>query len=203
MLPVTESGTWLVRIEALEIGATFHLGLQCGEVEQDSPEGCLSSSSPVSSAEPCPACVCAQDPFCCQIAWDGACVGLSAQTCSDSCECALPAGSCCFESDGPLCDEGTCVECVCALHPECCVDEWSAVCVESGATECQGNCSCAQSEKTCCAPHASASCENTGCSACVCGELPHCCEVAWDGACTALAVSGVCSTECPCESAGE
>ena len=108
MLPVTESGTWLVRIEALEIGATFHLGLQCGEVEQDSPEGCLSSSSPVSSAEPCPACVCAQDPFCCQIAWDGACVGLSAQTCSDSCECALPAGSCCFESDGPLCDEGTC-----------------------------------------------------------------------------------------------
>jgi len=38
-------------------------------------------------AEPCQTCVCASDPFCCEVEWDIPCAARAAQSCSGTCDC--------------------------------------------------------------------------------------------------------------------
>jgi hypothetical protein len=79
-------------------------------------------------------CVCDDDPYCCDTAWDTVCVGkvgtLGCGTCGDG-----GTSACCSPSTASGCSMDAAIEqCVCAEDPYCCTDAWDALCVESIAT---------------------------------------------------------------------
>lgn len=93
----------------------------------------------VSEAPGCPdddveACVCAQDPFCCDSAWDEVCVNTASYgDCGDPCGALLPIapGECCEQNllGGSGCIDPYVQDCVCASDPYCCTQEWDDLCV--------------------------------------------------------------------------
>jgi hypothetical protein len=96
------------------------------------PTGCGAREEPGCAGCGCEECVCEASPFCCEVAWDEACVELAALLCGAGC-----ASTC---GDG-ACEPGeSCEECVCALVPSCCTTAWSPLCVTACATECGGSC---------------------------------------------------------------
>ena len=96
----------------------------CAVLDQGSCGGCL-----------CEPCVCATDPFCCSIGWDGACVSL----------CLIDCGGC-YEHEGcepreeAGCGGCACEECVCDLDPTCCDVAWDDACVASCQLDCGESC---------------------------------------------------------------
>lgn len=93
----------------------------------------------------CEAAICANDPFCCETAWDAICVA-QVQTVCGSNECQ---GTCthdkCTEG-GPLAPScGQCEATICAADPFCCETAWDAVCVAQVETLCGESCPLASS----------------------------------------------------------
>ncbi len=68
--------------------------------------------------------VCATDPYCCNNAWDGICVGEVA-----SLGFGLCGSTCCGPHGTPGCDNGGVQACVCAADPYCCNNQWDSICV--------------------------------------------------------------------------
>lgn len=62
------------------------------------PPCCLPSEEPGCENEPVEMCVCDADPFCCDMAWDGKCVGAAQGLCGLDCDPPPPGGS---DSGGP------------------------------------------------------------------------------------------------------
>ena len=96
-------------------------------------------------------------------------------------------GSCCEAGLGTTCEDPGIAECVCAIDPWCCEQEWDGVCVDLVE---QGGCGSCQVGKTeasalCCDPHDGPGCEMNDVAVCVCKTDPYCCNVAWDGTCAA------------------
>ena len=81
----------------------------------------------------CEAAVCAIDPFCCDVFWDGICASEANDICAgDICEpVPVPLESCgdCLISNGtPGCSNGACEAAVCDVDPFCCDFFWDGIC---------------------------------------------------------------------------
>ncbi len=127
--------------------------------------------------------VCADDPFCCDVEWDDACVQFAQLTC--------PPGPCIAEGDcftahpTPGCNVSACCTIVCFLEPFCCTVEWDEMCVDLAVTLCdQLLC---PGDGDCFEPHAGGGCDEPGCCALVCTADSFCCDVEWDASCVGLA----------------
>ena len=188
---------------------------ECSVCEKDCPGGCTCAHDECTPGElldpscgECAAQVCAVDPFCCTVAWDGLCVGEAEAICGLECEPTCGDGLCdpgedpeSCPGDCPLfCGDGQCTP----------GDETCVTCAEDcGACECgDGACDlgeCASCEQDCpdgCScPHdvctegppldpACGACEAT-----VCEVDLFCCLGAWDDLCTVEA-RDLCGVEC-------
>jgi hypothetical protein len=111
---------------------------------------CVTGGPLQSTCEPCVQKLCAQDPYCCNVAWDATCVGEVASICGTSCTAPPPppadggASTCSHPicaTGGPLtkgCDP--CVTKVCAADAYCCAVGWDATCVGEVASICKQDC---------------------------------------------------------------
>jgi hypothetical protein len=132
---------------------------------------CVANGTPGCSDETCCNAVCAADPFCCSVAWDGICAGSAAVLCLDicgsGCDVSCPAGAdseqeacgedtnggcnapptsgstCCIANGGLGCDDPVCQDTVCAADPFCCTTAWDGICAGAAATLCGDLCSAA------------------------------------------------------------
>jgi hypothetical protein len=97
----------------------------------------------------CAAQVCAVDPFCCHIGWDGTCVTEVRSVCS-SVACPDSSGTCAHglcqigasltaQCDDPPVDP-SCVTEVCTADSFCCTNLWDAACVAEVPNVCAVNC---------------------------------------------------------------
>jgi hypothetical protein len=174
--------------------------------------------------ERCELTVCAVDPFCCSVAWDGICAGEGSSLCTccagqdpgtcgggggddgggAPCDCCSPVGTL-----GCNCDE--CEVIVCAVDPFCCSVAWDGICAGEGSSLC--TCCAGQNPGTCgggggddggttgcdcCTPVGTLGCNCDPCEAIVCAIDPFCCSVAWDGICAGEGTS-MCDC-CPSQS---
>jgi hypothetical protein len=111
-------------------------------------DGCVATDVPFCGGCACEACVCALDPYCCETAWDGICVG----ECQDDCGgCGGGCDPAC--EPGFLCEAGECVECI----PMC--DG-----MECGDDGCGGSCGTCEGELVC---KAGVCAESTGLEECL------------------------------------
>lgn len=158
---------------------------------------CAAATGPGCGDTGCEACVCALDSFCCELLWDGACGQIASSGCSESCGCGQPLGPCCSPHAGSGCLSSECESCVCALDASCCTDEWTASCAALSNDACDAECGCPAQGGPCCAAHNGGGCDDSDCSACVCGSDPFCCDSGWDAVCIAAA-SSFCEPDCSC-----
>ncbi|MEM6992680.1 MAG: hypothetical protein AAF721_19355 [Myxococcota bacterium] len=85
-------------------------------------------------------CVCDNDPFCCDTAWDNQCVTLVNTYGCGSCVYPLGEGDCCVENGSMGCDDQLVQDCVCAEDPFCCSIMWDAACVAQVGEYACGSC---------------------------------------------------------------
>ncbi|GMV38815.1 MAG: hypothetical protein AMXMBFR64_05310 [Myxococcales bacterium] len=164
-------------------------GSTCG-AGCDGGLGCLVSEAPGCQGCGCEGCVCEKNPFCCVVAWDGACVASCAADCGFSCapsDGCLPAGAAGCEGCG-------CEECVCGSDPFCCAVAWDGACSFACAEDCGQACD-REDGGLGCGAKAGPGCGDCGCEQCVCDNMPACCTGAWTAACAALC-DGPCGFEC-------
>jgi hypothetical protein len=106
----------------------------------------------------CEAVVCAADPFCCDVEWDGTCAAEAASLCDDLCLAGFCTHvlvscddnnactedscgpSCCVGHDTPGCDDPGCQQIVCAADPFCCNMAWDDICAAEAANLCGDLC---------------------------------------------------------------
>ena len=136
-------------------------------------------------------CTCGLDPYCCDTAWDNACVELATAWCAAGCNgvpaCgAGDAGSCLVPRSVPFCDDAACCLAVCSVDPFCCTDAWDATCVGEASLVCDGA-GCTPTLGSCFVARPTAGCGDPACCAEVCLLDPICCLVAWDELCVAAA----------------
>ncbi|MHC5028842.1 MAG: hypothetical protein ACYTGR_18995, partial [Planctomycetota bacterium] len=103
---------------------------------------CEATGTPFCDDAACCEAVCAVDPFCCDIEWDGVCAATAAVSCSG---CggnpACPGeGDCCESNGTPGCDDGACCATVCAADAFCCDTTWDSVCAGMADELCGGLC---------------------------------------------------------------
>ena len=144
--------------------------------------------------------ICADQPYCCEFAWDLGCAAAARSACNDGPESACPpigcgeelAGNCCVQHTGPACRDADCCEAVCATDPFCCTSQWDGACAQlagkDGSCSCDGP-SCGSKETgSCFSAHSTPFCDQGNCCGIICGKAaPECCETAWDDYCVQLA----------------
>ena len=182
-------------------------GLFCGgDCEETNQDCCVEGKHPSCADADCANCVCADDPFCCEVLWDPTCALVAFEDCDPVCSCTLGDGDCCEGNSSPGCAEPGCQACVCGLDPFCCEASWDFLCAADAAFDgpCGAHCNCAgNSPFNCCQGFASPGCPPLPeCEACVCGADPFCCNVTWDGVCGQKALQG-CPGVCGCPSTDE
>ena len=83
-------------------------------------------------------CVCDLDPYCCEVAWDDACITISAVVCGS--DCVIPTcgagGPCDLSRPEPGCDDAECCTAVCLEDPFCCIVRWDETCVQAQVLAC-------------------------------------------------------------------
>ena len=177
---------------------TASIGETCSNCPKDCGtcgNGCVSTPAPTCGGCACQSCVCAKDPYCCQVQWDSLCV----QACSDCGGCG-----CVPNCNGKVCgDDGCGGSCgTCSLGQSCVGGKCSGSCTpncvgkQCGANGCGGTCGACpdgficSSQGTCkpsCAPDCNGrECGPDGCNGLcgLCGPDEACltgsCVVAWD-----------------------
>lgn len=145
---------------------------------------CLANGTPGCEDISCCASVCAIDPFCCDVEWDGQCAAQAQIICSCTKTCGPGHGDCCIPNGTPGCVDASCCNAICATDPFCCDVEWDGMC----AAQAQATCDCAvppcgPGYGACCVPNGTPGCEDVTCCNLVCGGDPFCCDVEWDGLC--------------------
>ncbi len=77
-------------------------------------------------------CVCMQDAYCCDTAWDQVCVDQVDSFGCGSCGGMPPPGAstCCSEQPTPGCDDPFVEACVCLFDDFCCTTQWDAACAQ-------------------------------------------------------------------------
>jgi len=91
------------------------------------------------------ACVCADDPYCCDTTWDELCVAEVDSLGCGGCGGIGPAGfdvagECCAAHEEAGCSDETVATCVCGTDPYCCMVVWDQVCVDEIAEYGCGDC---------------------------------------------------------------
>lgn len=157
------------------------------------PECCMPSDTPGCADEDIEACVCGNDPFCCESEWDDLCIQVGITNCDTRCG---PPASCCEFGLDPGCSDPTVEACVCALEPECCMTEWDGSCVATAAIECGAGCKLDSGDGDCCVDNGTPGCDDPVIQACVCVDDPFCCDVVWDYVCAAAAPGPPCYADC-------
>lgn len=190
------------------IGAA--VGETCAELCECSSDGepteesicCLENPGLGCDDEGCTQCVCEEDSFCCEAAWDVLCVQLASTECKGKCPC-FGESTCCFGNDEKGCEEPECEGCVCEAKPECCDTLWDDSCAYAALNGCFTQCTypflggIPLEGHRCCDTSDEAGCAEPDCEACVCADEPFCCDFSWDSACVEKAF-GACSEPCSC-----
>lgn len=105
---------------------------------------CLTSSescfvphgSPGCNDIECCQAVCAQDAFCCTVAWDASCKAQANTLCGG---CGTPGNGCCFAPHASIgCNGAACCRLVCQVDPRCCLVLWDGSCASQAQTLCAG-----------------------------------------------------------------
>ena len=138
--------------------------------------------------------VCAQDPFCCAIEWDSACVRATDFLCSSIETCGVPGtGSCFIPHPAPGCDNAGCCERVCTFmnfngempFAYCCELGWDEDCARAAFEFCND---CGDiASGSCYSPHGNPHCNDEACCEAVCQIDDFCCGVIWDDLCVSIA----------------
>ena len=98
----------------------------------------MSNGSPGCDHEACCNAVCAADPFCCDVEWDGLCATGALKFCGNA---ACPGdGDCCVGNGTPGCDDAICCKTVCLVDPFCCDVEWDGICAGAAQGLCDLSC---------------------------------------------------------------
>lgn len=148
------------------------------------------------------ACVCADDPTCCEQVWDDFCVesvdGLGCGQCGnappadDDGGAPMGGGACCMPQRGPGCADAMVEACVCAADPFCCDQQWNEECVfsvdELGCGDCGGVMPPPDPSGGgggCCMPTGGPGCGDLDVEECICGFVGdvYCCLEDWDQQC--------------------
>ena len=177
----------------------------------DLPGDCCSPTRAAGCIDPdVEACVCDADPFCCEVAWDEACVE---DTDFYQCGCAEPPGTsdtsdtsettdtggpvdCCVASPEPGCGDPEIEACVCALDEFCCDTAWDQQCTGLMSEGGCGMCTYPQGTGDCCVENGTAGCDDPDIQDCVCVGDPFCCTIEWDGICAIEVEEFMCGS-CP------
>ena len=153
-------------------------------------------------------CVCTEDDFCCNGAWDDACVAF-ADGCGADCPLACGDGLCDATESCDTCP-GDCAPCTvcgdgfCEPGAESCEDCAfdCGPCTTCGDEMCGGDESCAtcpddcgDCSGDCCDVADGPGCDDEDTQACVCGIDPFCCEAFWDEFCV-MTADGACQADC-------
>jgi hypothetical protein len=153
----------------------------CGMCDGGLGECCMANDTPGCGTPEIEACVCAQDPFCCEMQWDQACAdGVETLGCG---MCGGMGGDCCAAGMGPGCNDLGVQQCVCDVAPSCCTDVWSDAC--AALVEPLGCGMCGAGSTGCCEEHDTPSCDDQMIADCVCAQDDFCCTTEWDGLCVA------------------
>jgi hypothetical protein len=120
---------------------------------------CIANGTPGCDDVACCETVCALDPFCCDVAWDGICQGEAFSFCDPS-VCGVSGdicdgtetpenepdcggignvgqgSNCCFANGGIGCDDPACQATVCAVDSFCCDVAWDGICAGEAADLC-------------------------------------------------------------------
>lgn len=115
----------------------------CGICGNPSAGSCLAEHlTAACDDEACCTAICAIDPSCCEVRWDGLCALYAGFTCTfDPGICGDPAsGSCYSVHSSGACADITCCEAVCAQDPSCCQSSWDNMCVGLAGVYCAGTC---------------------------------------------------------------
>jgi len=91
---------------------------------------CSDNGSPGCDDASCEAAVCAVDPFCCNVSWDGICAAEAVDL------CGICRGYCCNENGTPGCNDAECEAAICAADPFCCEVEWDQICADQAERTC-------------------------------------------------------------------
>jgi hypothetical protein len=96
---------------------------------------CVQKNSPGCANQAVALCVCGQDAGCCNSPWDDGCAALAD-------ECGSCNGSCCSPHQNPGCQNENTEFCVCVTNNNmsCCLQGWTAACVQSAVANCGVNC---------------------------------------------------------------
>jgi hypothetical protein len=116
--------------------------------------------------------VCAQDPFCCDVSWDGICADEALITCDSE------PSACCFP-------DGTCQE----ITPADCVNSGGTP--QGSGTLCKGVVCipiCGEGAGDCFVDNGTPGCDDVDCCNAVCAQDAFCCDVAWDAICADTAL---------------
>lgn len=101
--------------------------------------GCDGTTFPGCSQAYCEPCVCAQEAFCCDTAWDQACADLCG-SCGMGCGGQTGDLGCLENLTGPGCSGCACEACVCDADPYCCDVLWDEQCSQACSVVCQFDC---------------------------------------------------------------
>jgi hypothetical protein len=168
-----------VQAAITQAGCTALLCAQ-GPVCPVSDHNCFTTGGPGCNNPQCCAEVCAIDPFCCQTAWDGACVNEASDLCDG---CGDPqAGDCFTVHDTPFCNDRDCCDAVCAADPFCCNTLWDDICVGEAVDLCPSQGGCPVSDHNC-FTRGIPGCTDVKCCEQVCAVDPFCCDTLWDNIC--------------------
>lgn len=103
---------------------------------------CQTHGAPECAISGINACVCADQPSCCEAAWTAVCVAAAAScgaTCEAQTDSGLPSEDCCLAKDEPGCTDASTELCVCDSDPLCCSTAWTDACAALAA-ECSPLC---------------------------------------------------------------
>ena len=168
-------------------------GEACGDICAGS---CLETNGTPNCDDPaCCSAVCAIDPFCCNVVWDGRCILLAEERCRRGCGVET-SGSCFISKFTPGCSDGECCAEICQdIDPFCCEGSWDATCTVLAQLTCEAP-ECGDYETgDCCLVHEGPACNNPRCCDAVCALDAFCCDFAWDQVCLYLARQAI---ECDC-----
>ena len=146
---------------------------------------CVANGSPTCEDQLCCELVCAQEPFCCTVEWDGLCAEIAATFSSCGCSGTIcpPSDHDCFTTGLPGCSDVPCCEQVCAVEPLCCTESWDLSCVDLAEQVCIGGFCGDPTSGDCCTPNGTPYCTNETCCEQICTVDSFCCATAWDQVC--------------------
>lgn len=82
------------------------------------------------------ACVCASEPFCCDVQWDVVCTVQTVLLGCATCPGIGGDGDCCAAHGNPGCENDEIEQCVCDADYICCVESWDDICVGIAMDDC-------------------------------------------------------------------